>query len=118
MDDHSAAEQAKRNAITKIAASNAAFIEAAVMVIKQLARSRREISAMDVWTHYSGPTPSSPRAVGAAFVRAQNMLLIEPTARYVKSGRTSDHNQLLRVWRSCIYTRPKPAPVSEQASLF
>lgn len=118
MGDQSAAEQAKRDAIAKIAASNGAFIETAVLVIEALAARRKEISAMDVWTNYHGPKPSSPRAVGAAFVRAQNLGMIEPTARYVKSGRTSDHNQLLRVWRSRIYTRPKPAPVSDQMGLF
>lgn len=112
------AECTKKAAIEKIAASNHVFIEAAVAVIRNLAARRREISAMDVWTNYHGPAPTSPRAIGAAFVQAQGLAVIEPTARYVKSGRTSDHNQLLRVWRSRIYGQHRTAPAEAQARLF
>lgn len=111
-------EETKCEAIKKIAESNRTFIEAAVGVIRGLALRRREFSSMDVWTHYHGPQPTSPRAIGAAFVQAQSLAIIEPTARYVKSGRRSDHNQLLRVWRSCIYQRQPMAAVPDQASLF
>lgn len=118
MEEQTTPEQSKRQAIEKIAASNRAFIEAAVAVIRNLALRRREISAMDVWTNYRGPAPTSPRAIGAAFLQAQGLAIIEPTMRYVKSGRTSDHNQLLRVWRSRIYGQHRTAPATEQGNLF
>lgn len=120
MMDSLTPEETKRDAIKKIAESNRDFVEAVICVIDGIARRRKEFSSMDIWTHYHGPKPTSPRAIGAAFVRAQALGKIEPTARYVKSGRRSDHNQLLRVWRSCIYQRRAAGAErpQEQGSLF
>lgn len=93
------AEKAKLDAIEKVAANSLDFVSRAYGIIEALAGSLEQISALDVWARYDGPPPRHPRAMGGAFVRAQRAGLIVPTQRFIKSGRSSDHNQFLRVWR-------------------
>lgn len=94
------AEQSKLNAIERVEFNNRDFVSTATGIIFELARERETITALDVWKIYNGPAPKHPRAIGAAFIRAHKAGWISPTNDWVKSGRSTDHNQQLRVWRS------------------
>lgn len=94
------AEESKLEAIQRAADNSVDFVDAAYAVLERLAYRKQTITSLDVWALYRGPTPKHPRAMGPVFVRAQRAGLIEPTNIYVNSGRASDHNQMLRVWRS------------------
>lgn len=92
------AQAAKEQGIDSAAGKSREFVDEAFSIIADLVKGKHLITAMDVWGVYAGPKPSHPRAIGAAFIRAQKSGLIQPTNQWVKSGRPSDHNQLLRVW--------------------
>jgi hypothetical protein len=106
-----APERAKQQAIAQVEANNREFVEMVYTFLEFLARRRPTITAIDLWDfidcHEPGfvPKPKHPRAMGVVFVRARNAGLISPTNSWVKSGRTSDHNQMLRVWASNVYQR-------------
>jgi hypothetical protein len=93
-------QQAKARAIERVECNNREFVDGATEVIERLSHEQKSFTALDVWAKYQGVMPHHPRAMGAAFVRAQNAGWIVPTNRWVKSGRVSDHNQMLRVWES------------------
>lgn len=100
-------EQAKRAAIRRVEENaNQEFLDCAYRVLCDVARVRAEFSAKDVWDVYESdptrPITHQPRAIGSVFVRASKAGIIRPTDRYVKSGRSSDHNQNLRVWASLV----------------
>ena len=97
------AETAKSKAIQRVETNNREFVMAAFGIIECLARQKPTITALDVWAKYHGPGPRHPRAMGPAFMRANNAGLIAATNSWIKSGRTSDHNQQIRVWVSKIY---------------
>lgn len=98
-------ERAKTDAIAKCEANNREWIDLAYQSLARLAFLKLNITSLDIWQRLpaSLPPPTNPRAMGAAFVRARNAGLISPTNQWVKSGRVSDHNQQLRVWKSEVY---------------
>jgi hypothetical protein len=96
-------EKSKQDAIARVETNNQDFVKRAFKILQQLARKRRTFTSMDIWAVYSGPRAKNPRAMGPVFVRGQKAGVISPTNNWVKSGRHSDHNQQLRVWRSNVY---------------
>jgi hypothetical protein len=96
------AETQKIQAIAQVEAASQSFCDEAYKTLERVARERREFSSLDVWNAYDGPEPNHPRAIGAVFARAAKAGIIERTGKRVKSGRGSDHNQELALWKSRI----------------
>lgn len=104
-----APERAKADAIAQVEANSPDFVETAYAGLHCLAMGNRTVTSLDVWrllnanNYFGGSRPNHPRAMGAVFQRAKHAGLISPTNEWVKSGRVSDHNQMLRVWKSEVY---------------
>jgi len=96
----SEAEKSKDDAIHSVEINNEIFVQVASKTLERLAYARQYFSSLDVWKIYEGPRPHHPRAMGPVFMRAKNTGWIVPTNTWINSGRTTDHNQQLRIWRS------------------
>lgn len=79
-------------------AAGPTWMAAAVGAVWSLARERAEFTADEVWSRLAAP--SEPRALGAAFRRAQRMGIVRPTERFVPSKRAGRHHAPVRVWAS------------------
>jgi hypothetical protein len=99
-------ERAKTDAIAQVERNNREFVYLAYELLQGLAFCQSTITTLDVWARLElcvAPLPTNPRAMGPVFLRARHAGLITPTNQWVPSGRVSDHNQQLRVWRSEVY---------------
>lgn len=100
-------ERAKIKAIAQVERNNKEFVDVAYQIIERIIYLQPTVTALDIWRRLpkSLPRPTNPRAMGPVFMRARHAGLISPTNSWVPSGRTSDHNQMLRVWASNVYAR-------------
>ena len=96
------AEREKQKAIDDIESRNVGFHDAMLRRLVLVARQRKELNALDLWSGYKGDQPSHPRAIGTVFRAAVKIGIIEWTGKLIKSGRRTDHNQDLKIWRSLI----------------
>lgn len=101
--DAERAERAREEAIDRVERhARAAWLEAALGTVRQLAVERPTLTTDDVWLAL-GSAPREPRALGAVMRKAEGLELIEPTNQWALSTRVACHRRPLRVWRSRVY---------------
>lgn len=80
-------------------AQDAAWLEQALEVVRQLARERRDLTVDDCWARMALP-PRDPRQMSALMVAAQKARLIQKTSAHRSSVRPANGGRTVRVWRS------------------
>lgn len=84
-----------------------AWIDAAVKTIYSLASAQQTLTADDLWRAVEYP-PRESRMIGNALSRAKSAGWVETTPDHVNSIRAANHERLIRVWRSLIFTPARP----------
>jgi len=101
-----AGEQGKANGMAMAwESASPQFREAALQVLKSVARRQPELSVNDLWDGLEmlGITTHENRASGPAMREAACKGWIECTDRTIKTSRPSRHKGDVRVWRSLLF---------------
>ena len=82
-------------------AANSTWLHTVDRIIEELAASRYEFTADDIWHKLegSGISTHEPRALGAAIQQAVRAEVIVHTGRYEKSNRPECHRRPISVYR-------------------
>ena len=98
------AEQEKSKGMGRVKAANPAFTYLMGEVLYQVATRKAEFTALDLYPLYMGPEATDPRAMGPVFSKAaKNGIITKIPLKLIKSGRRSDHNKDLQVWKSLVF---------------
>jgi hypothetical protein len=81
---------------------DAAWLEQALDVVRELARQHRHLTVDDCWANVAAP-PRDPRQMSALMVAAQKQGLIQKTSAHRPSTRPTNGGRSVRVWRSLTY---------------
>ena len=79
----------------------------AIFVIRELATTKHEVLADDVWESdliQAFEPPREPRVLGAVFRQAQSLGYIAATNRVAKSQRPEAHRSIMTVWESRLFS--------------
>jgi hypothetical protein len=82
---------------------DAAWLEQALGVLRELTRQQKEITVDDCWTRMVMP-PRKPSLMSTLMVAGGREGLIETTTEHRRSIRPINGGRTVRVWRSRIYT--------------
>jgi hypothetical protein len=85
-------------------AQDAAWLEQALDVLRNLARERMDLTVDDCWAHITSP-PRDPRQMSALMVAAQKEGMVQKTSAHRPSTRPTNGGRTVRVWRSLIYQK-------------
>jgi len=98
------AEQEKSKGIARVGAANPVFTALMGEVLDLVAKVKPELTALDLYPLYMGPVATDPRAMGPVFTRAvKRGVITKIPLKLIKSGRRSDHNKDLQVWKSLVF---------------
>jgi hypothetical protein len=81
---------------------DAAWLEQALDVVRELARQHRHLTVDDCWANVGAP-PRDPRQMSALMVAAQKQGLIQKSSAHRPSTRPTNGGRSVRVWRSLTY---------------
>lgn len=101
----------REEAIRRVGEANQPFVRAMVERIEAVAKSHDTFTAAECWKEYDGPEPTDGRAMGSAIRLAVDEGMIISTGTKVPSGRRSDHNDPITLWKSLIYNRGNHARI-------
>ena len=99
-------QQLATEAILAVGAAHEEWVEQALILIKTAAKKRATFSSDLIWLWLDRdgiPPPKEPRAMGAAFSRAQKLGVCVPTQKTIESIRDECHARPIRIWESRIY---------------
>ncbi len=97
-------ERRKEDALERVEEGGRGWIEQhALPAIRSCARFRDTLTTDDIWWYLvaaAAPSPTEPRAMGAAMRKAGAEKTIVPTENWLQSERPECNRRHIRVWRS------------------
>ena len=93
------AEEARDEALARVAAGAGDWVGRAREAVRSVALSRFDFTTDHVWEVLGDDRPAEPRALGSVMKAMAGEGLIWSTGEYRKSGRVESHARPVAVWR-------------------